>query len=60
MGDGLKSIGNTFGSMFGKKKEPEVEQFDFTRSHREVGKGLASQRSLFIDDSTCKININGL
>merc|ERR1711990_560951 len=25
MGDGLKSIGNTFGSMFGKKKEPEIE-----------------------------------
>merc|ERR1712126_265317 len=25
IGNGLKSMGNTFGSMFGKKKEPEIE-----------------------------------
>merc|ERR1719394_1716214 len=35
MGDGLKSIGNTFGSMFGKKKEPEIESPVKQKVHEE-------------------------
>merc|ERR1719204_1637347 len=35
MGDGLKSIGNTFGSMFGKKKEPEIEPPVKQKVHEE-------------------------